>query len=223
MAQLRLVLADDSFLMREALTQLLSTDPDLEVVAVAADFDGARAAVLEHDPDVLVCDVRMPPTGTDEGIRLADDLRASHPDLGIVVLSQVTHLSYAVALVSAGARGRGYLLKDNVADRGQLVAAVHTVATGGTIIDSELMDALVAVRSRAGGRAGQLTERETQVLAGIASGASNRAIAAGLNLSPRAVEKHITGVFSKLGVGGDTNVDQRVKAALLFLAGEQGA
>lgn len=223
MAQVRLVVADDSYLMREALTQLLSADPDIDVVEVARDLDSAHAAVLEHDPDVLVCDVRMPPSGTDEGIRLADELRASHPDLGIVVLSQVTHLSYAVALVSAGARGRGYLLKDNVADRGQLVAAVHTVAAGGTVIDSELMDALVSVRSRAGGRASQLTERETQVLAGIASGASNRAIAAGLNLSPRAVEKHITGVFAKLGVGGDMNVDQRVKAALLFLAGDSRA
>lgn len=223
MAQLRLVVADDSYLMREALTQLLSTDPGLDVVGVAEDLDSARSAVCEHEPDVLVCDVRMPPSGTDEGIRLAEELRGSHPDLGIIVLSQVTHLSYAVALVSAGARSRGYLLKDNVADRGQLVAAVHTVAAGGTVIDSELMDALVSVRSRAGGRASQLTERETQVLAGIASGASNRAIAAGLNLSPRAVEKHITGVFAKLGVGGDMNVDQRVKAALLFLAGDSGA
>lgn len=223
MAQVRLVVADDSFLMREALSQLLNAAPSLTVVDTATDLDSARAAVMKHRPDVLVCDVRMPPTGTDEGIRLADELRTTHPEIGIVVLSQVTHLSYAVALVSAGARGRGYLLKDNVADRGQLVAAVHTVAAGGTIIDSELMDALVAVRSRAGGRAGQLTERETQVLAGIASGASNRAIAAGLNLSPRAVEKHITGVFAKLGVGGDLNVDQRVKAALLFLAGESGA
>ncbi|MGN6721040.1 MAG: response regulator transcription factor [Marmoricola sp.] len=223
MAQLRLVVADDSYLMREALTQLLSTDPGLDVVGVASDFDSALSAVCEHEPDVLVCDVRMPPSGTDEGIRLAEELRGSHPDLGIIVLSQVTHLSYAVALVSAGASSRGYLLKDNVADRGQLVAAVHTVAAGGTVIDSELMDALVSVRSRSGGRASQLTERETQVLAGIASGASNRAIAAGLNLSPRAVEKHITGVFAKLGVGGDMNVDQRVKAALLFLAGDSGA
>jgi DNA-binding NarL/FixJ family response regulator len=221
-SQLRVAVADDTYLLREALVQLLDADPSLSVVAVADDLASARAAVEEHTPDVLVCDVRMPPTNTDEGIQLAAELRESHPDLGVVVLSQYAQTGYAIGLVSQGARGRGYLLKENVADRGQLVTAVHTVAGGGTVMDPMIMDSILAVRSGSGGRASGLTERELQVLAEIASGASNRAIAERLTLSPRAVEKHITAIFAKLGVVGDTKVDQRVKVALMFLSGRTG-
>ena len=214
-----MVVAEDSYLLREALVQLLDSDSTLAVVAVADDLDTARAAIAEHSPDVVVSDVRMPPTSTDEGIRLAAELRDTRPSIGVVVLSQYAHTGYAIDLVSGGARGRAYLLKENVADQGQLVAAVHTVARGGTVMDPMIMDSLVALRTGTGGRASGLTDREVQVLSEIASGASNRVIAARLTLSPRAVEKHITGIFAKLGVAGDSDVDQRVKVALMFLSG----
>jgi len=216
----RLVVAEDSFLVRESLARLLSADGRLAVVGLAVDYESAIALVQQQRPDVLVTDVRMPPTGTDEGIRLACQLRVSHPDIGVVVLSQYDDPAYAVALVSGGSRGRAYLLKDRVAELDQLVDAVVAVNNGESVLDPEVIDGLMA---RQGGaaqdRMERLTPRERQVLAALATGASNRTVAAQLVLSQRAVEKHINAIFAKLGLTGDTNVDQRVKATLMFLSG----
>lgn len=214
----RVVLAEDSYLVREALAGLLSADPRVRVVGVAADYDSALRLVGELRPGVVVTDVRMPPSQTDEGVRLAAALRTSHPETGVVVLSQYADPSYAIALVEAGSRGRGYLLKERVAERDQLVDAIQVVAAGGSVLDPVMVDALVAARNSAPGPLSWLTPRERQVLHEIASGSSNRAVATKLVLSPRAVEKHINAIFAKLGVAGDPSVDHRVKAVLLFLS-----
>ncbi len=219
----RVVVAEDSYLVREALAGLLSADPRVRVVGMAADYDSAVGLVGELRPGVVVTDVRMPPSQTDEGVRLAAALRASHPQTGVVVLSQYADPSYAIALVEAGSRGRGYLLKERVAELDQLVTAIEVVAAGGSVLDPVLVDALVAARNTAPGPLSGLTPRERQVLCEIASGSSNRAVAAKLVLSPRAVEKYINAIFAKLGVSGDPSVDHRVKAVLLFLSEHSGA
>jgi DNA-binding NarL/FixJ family response regulator len=214
----RVVVAEDSYLVREALVRLLSADPRVQVEGVAADYDSALGLVGKFCPDVVVTDVRMPPSQTDEGIRLAAALRVSHPGTGVVVLSQYTSPAYALALVEAGSRGRGYLLKERVAELDQLVHAIHVVAAGGSVLDPVMVDSLVAARNAGPGALSRLTLREQQVLREIASGSSNRAVAATLVVSPRAVEKHINSIFAKLGLAGDPSVDHRVKAVLLFLS-----
>ncbi len=219
----RVVVAEDNYLVREALVGLLSADPRVRVVGVAADYDSALGLVGELRPGVVVTDVRMPPSQTDEGVRLAAALRASHPGTGVVVLSQYADPSYAIALVEAGSRGRGYLLKERVAELDQLVGAIEVVAAGGSVLDPVMVDALVAARNIAPGPVSGLTPREREVLCEIASGSSNRAVAAKLVLSPRAVEKYINAIFAKLGVSGDPGVDHRVKAVLLFLSECSGA
>jgi len=219
---IRLVLAEDNFLLREGVRRLIETQPELELVAVCEDFDALMAAIEDHRPDVVLTDIRMPPTGTDEGIRAAEHLRQTQPDVGVVVLSQYADPSYALQLLEHGSRGRGYLLKERVSEIEQLLSAIQEVARGGSIIDPKVIDALVTARSRAPSPLRALTARESEVLSEMAQGKNNAAIAAALVLSERAVEKHINSLFSKLGLTEERDVSRRVKAVLLFLAERGG-
>ena len=216
---LRVVVADDSLLVREGVVRLLSTAPDIEVVASCADYDSALAATDELDPDVVLTDIKMPPTSTDEGIRLATALRETHPSTGVVVLSQFSEPGYVLALLQDGSDRRGYLLKERVSDRLVLVSAVRTVAAGGSTVDPKVVDVLVSASAGDhGSPLAQLTPRERDVLSEIAQGKSNTAIAETLFLTKRAVEKHINSIFIKLGLGDANDVSKRVKATLMFLA-----
>jgi DNA-binding NarL/FixJ family response regulator len=216
---IRVVLAEDDFFVREGLQEILSRQPGVEVVAGCRDLDGLLRAVAEHAPDVVITDIRMPPSNTDEGIQAAARLRNSHPHVGVVVLSQYSHPSYVLALLESGSDGRAYLLKERVHDRGQLVSAIEAVAGGGSLIDPKVVEVLGAARARGSSSPlDDLTEAERRVLAAIAQGKSNLAIAASLRLSKRAVEKHTHSIFEKLGLANSPEVSKRVKAALLFLA-----
>jgi DNA-binding NarL/FixJ family response regulator len=216
---LRVVLAEDSLIMREGLQQLLAGSPTVEVVASCGDFDSLVAAVEEHRPDVVLTDIRMPPSNAHEGIDLAARLRTSHPEMGVVVLSQYSEPMYVLSLLESGSDRRGYLLKEHVHDRGQLVSAIDTVARGGSVIDPKIVEVLVTARARAEhSPLSALTPREREVLSEIATGKSNTAIADSLVLTKRAVEKHINSIFMKLGLADADDVSKRVKAALLFLA-----
>ncbi|HKP22112.1 MAG TPA: response regulator transcription factor [Thermoleophilaceae bacterium] len=215
----RLVLAEDNLLVREGIQQLLSGADGLEVVAVCGDLESLERAIGEHRPDVVVTDIRMPPTRTDEGIQVAGRLRVSDPGIGVVVLSQYSEPAYVLKLLDAGTDGRAYLLKERVHDRGQLSTAIRTVADGGSVIDPKLVEVLVAARSRAErSPLRELTDREREVLAEIAEGKSNAAIAESLVLTKRAVEKHINSIFMKLRLAGADDVSKRVKATLMFLS-----
>jgi DNA-binding NarL/FixJ family response regulator len=215
----RIVLAEDNYLVREGVRTLVETEPDLEVVGVCEDYDSLLAAVEAQSPDVVVTDIRMPPTGTDEGIRAAEVLRAEHPEMGVVVLSQYSEPAYALAYLDGGSRGRAYLLKERVSDIGQLAAAIREVAGGGSVIDPEIVDALVAARAKpADSPLHRLTAREKEILSEMAQGKNNAAVAASLVLSERAVEKHINSIFSKLALSQEPDVHRRVKAVLLFLS-----
>jgi DNA-binding NarL/FixJ family response regulator len=215
---IRIVLADDHYLVREGVAALIATEPDLELVTTCEDHDSTVAAIDEHRPDVVITDIRMPPTGTDEGVRIAAHLRETHPGTGVVVLSQYVEPAYALALLEDGSAGRAYLLKERVSDIDELVAAVRAVAGGGSWIDPKVVEALVSSRSTpADSPLRHLTPRELEVLAEIASGKNNAAIAEALVLSGRAVEKHINSIFSKLGLTEETAVHRRVAAVLLFL------
>jgi DNA-binding NarL/FixJ family response regulator len=215
----RIVLAEDNYIAREGIGQLLAMLSDVEIVAVCSDLDSLLAAVDAHRPDVVVTDIRMPPTGTDEGIRAAAMLRDTHPEIGVVILSQHDDPAYALALLESGSEGRAYLLKERVSDRGQLAAAVDEVARGGSVIDVKIVEALVRARSRSDNSPlAELTARERDVLAEIATGKSNAAIAESLVLTKRAVEKHINAIFMKLGLAQADDVSKRVKATLIFLA-----
>jgi DNA-binding NarL/FixJ family response regulator len=220
---LRVVVAEDSLLVREGVTAVLRQPGDIEVVAGCGDLPELLAAVAEHGPDVVVTDVRMPPTSTDEGIRAATQLRASHPRLGVVVLSQYAETGYATALLSAGSASRAYLLKERVSDPGQLVAAVREVARGGSVIDPAVVEVLVSASGRTrSSPLAELTSRERDVLAQIAQGKSNAGVAATLYLSERAVEKHINALFAKLGLAAEPDTNRRVKAVLMHLADGAG-
>ena len=220
---IRVVLGEDSFIVREGLREMLATRPGVEVVAVCGDLDELLAAVGEHEPDVVMTDIRMPPTNTDEGIRAAAALRESHPELGVVVLSQYSDPAYVLALFESGSDGRAYLLKERVHDMQELTAALRAVASGESVIDPKIVDVLVAARAqRDGDELAALSSRERAVLAEIAQGKSNLAIADSLQLSKRAVEKHTHAIFTKLGLAGSAEVSRRVKAALLFLADADG-
>jgi DNA-binding NarL/FixJ family response regulator len=215
----RVILAEDSYLVREGLQELLGSHPGLEIVAASEDLDGLLEAVAEHHPDVVVTDIRMPPSNTDEGIRAAAALRVTHPDVGVVVLSQYSEPGFVLELLDSGSDGRAYLLKERVHDLRELTSAVEAVAEGGSVIDPKIVEVLVAARGRADASAlVGLTERERAVLAAIAQGKSNLAIARSLQLSTRAVEKHTHAIFTKLGLSGSAEVSKRVKAALMFLA-----
>ena len=216
---LRLIIAEDSLLVREGVAKLLAEQEGVEVVALCADYDELMAAVDAHPADVVLTDIRMPPTGTDEGIRAASELRVSHPELGVVVLSQYAEPEYALALLESGSEGRAYLLKERVSEPDQLLGAVRDVARGGSVVDPKVVEGLVTARSRSRrSPLEHLTPREHEVLAEIAQGRNNAAVASTLGLSDRAVEKHINSLFAKLGLSEEPDIHRRVKAVLLYLA-----
>jgi len=216
---IRVAVAEDNLLVREGIVGLLKLTPEFEVVAVCEDSDALLSAIDEHPTDVVLTDIRMPPSGTDEGIRLAASLREAHPDVGVVVISQHDNPSYALRLFEEGSDRRGYLLKEGVHDRAQLATAIRAVAGGGSFIDPKVVEALVGAKTRdAHSALADLSPREREVLAEIAQGKSNAAIAESLFLTKRAVEKHINGIFFKLNLIYDEDVSKRVKATLLFLA-----
>ena len=216
---IRVVFADDSYLIREALHEVLAPVEGVDLVASFADGDALIAAIDADPPDVVIVDIRMPPSGDDEGIRVARRLRETHPDIGVVVLSQYAGAGYALALLEGGAEGRGYLLKERVHDRGELLAAIEVVAQGGTTIDPSLVQELLAAdRQRDASPLDDLTPREREVLAEMAQGRSNASIAESLVLTKRAVEKHVGAIFQKLCLEDDGIVSRRVTAVLLYLA-----
>ncbi len=216
---IRIVLADDAYLARMALTHLLEGAEGIVVVGECEDANAVAPVVDQQRADLLITDIRMPPSGQDEGIRLAASLRQTHPALGVIVLSTYADVLYALKLFEAGCDGRGYLLKDRIRDRRQVVDAVEAVAGGGTVIDPKIVEDLV--RSRVATNRShleQLTPRELETLALVAEGQSNAAIAESLVLTKRAVEKHVNSIFAKLQLGDPDHVSRRVKAALLYLA-----
>jgi DNA-binding NarL/FixJ family response regulator len=229
---LRVVLAEDSYLMREGVRRLLegpatgSEQPGsetIEVAATCADMDGLLSAVQQHRPDVVVTDIRMPPTNTDEGIRAAGTLRATHPGVGVVVLSQFDEPEYAIELLAQGAAGRAYLLKDTLVDARDLVHAIREVAAGRSVIDPQVVEGLVASRNRFDSSPlRRLSPRELDVLSQMAQGRSNEAIAAVLFISVRVVEKHISAIFAKLALTEEADVHRRVKAVLIYLSNGAG-
>ena len=216
---LRVALADDHYLVREGTRRLLEAQPDVEVVAVCEDLDSLLAAVAAERPDVVVTDIRMPPTSTDEGIRAAELLRETDPGIGVVVLSQYAEPQYALPLLEHGSEGRAYLLKERVEDVEQLVGAIRTVAAGGSVVDPKVVEALVAANARTEqSPLHDLTPRERDVLREMASGKNNAAIAAELFLTERSVEKVIHSIFLKLGLTWETAVHKRVTAVVMYLA-----
>jgi DNA-binding NarL/FixJ family response regulator len=219
MNTVRVVLAEDNVLLREGISRLVAANSDFELVGVAADLPELLALVAGQAPDVVVTDIRMPPTGTDEGIQAASWLRQHYPRTGVVVLSQYVAPKYAVALLEHGSAGRAYLLKERVASVDELARAIRTVADGGSVIDHTVVDELVRARSaeHSSGMS-QLTARESQILAEMAQGKSNSAIAAALYVTERAVEKHTNSIFSKLGLSEEKDVNRRVKAVLVYLS-----
>ena len=216
---LRLVIAEDDLLTREGLRSLLSATEGIQLVAVCADYDELMAAVAEHGPDVVLTDIRMPPTGTDEGVRASDELRRSHPATGVVVLSQYDDPEFALALLDRGSEGRAYLLKERMSDPEQLVAAIRAVAEGSSVIDPKVVDALVRGRNARSPLA-VLSPREREVLAEMAAGKDNTAIAGTLFLTVRAVEKNINSIFTKLDLAAEAEIHKRVKAVLVHLSSQ---
>jgi DNA-binding NarL/FixJ family response regulator len=222
-ASLRLVLAEDSLLVREGLQQLLDGAPDIEVVGTSSDMVGLLETIESERPDVVLTDIRMPPSSTDEGVRVAARLRETDPRIGVVVLSQYDDPAYVLKLLETGSDRRAYLLKERVHDRAQLSTAIRTVAGGGSVIDPKIVEVLVRARARAEhSPLLELTSREREVLSEIAEGKSNSAIAESLVLTKRAVEKHINSIFLKLGLADADDVSKRVKATLMFLADAPG-
>jgi DNA-binding NarL/FixJ family response regulator len=206
---LRLVLAEDSFLMREGIGALLALDDELELVAACESYDELLVAVEEHRPDVVLTDIRMPPTQTDEGIRAATAIRAKHPTIGVVVLSQYVEPEYAVRLFEQGSDGLAYLLKERVADLDELGTAIRRVASGGSVV--------IGVDATKSSALDRLTEREQDVLAEMALGKSNAAIGEALFISARSVEKHINAIFTKLDLVQTDDVHRRVRAVLVHI------
>jgi DNA-binding NarL/FixJ family response regulator len=219
---IRVIYADDSYLMREALERVFDRLPGVEAVAGCDDGDALLAAVAEHRPDVVVTDVRMPPSGDDEGIRIASHLRRSEPGIGVVVLSQYADPRYARQLVEGGAHGRGYLLKDRVNDPSELRAAIEAVALGGSVFDPAIVRLLVTGAPPSGTPLAGLTPRERQVLSAMAQGKSNAAIADSLFLTKKAIERHVGSIFLKLELPEEHVVSRRVAAVLLYLSAEGG-
>ena len=216
---IRLVLAEDHYLVREGLKRLLESRPEFEVAAVCGDLDSLLAAVEADPPDVVVTDIRMPPGDSDEGIQAAERLRETNPEVGVVVLSQYATPGYVLALLEGGSARRAYLLKERVKDLDQLADAIRTVAEGGSVIDPKVVEALVAVNGRGEeSPLNELTPRERDVLREMAEGKTNAAIAGALFLTERSVEKVIHSIFLKLGLTWETAVHKRVKAVILYLA-----
>jgi DNA-binding NarL/FixJ family response regulator len=216
---IRVVVADDSLLVREGVRGLLADHPDLSVVGLAVDHDDLLRTVADLTPDVVVTDIRMPPTNTDEGVRAALALRRTAPSVGVVILSQYDDPAHAAELLQDGVSGRAYLLKERIAVPGQLADAVRQVASGGSVIDPRIVETMLAARIRPKGSAlHHLTSREREVLAEMASGANNNTIAERLFVTVRAVERHINSIFAKLGLVEEGEVHRRVRAVLLYLA-----
>ena len=215
---LRLVLAEDSFLMRDGISALLELAADVDVVATCEDYDSLLRSVVTHQPDVVLTDIRMPPSQTDEGIRAADVIRADHPEIGVVVLSQYVEPEYARRLFEHGSERRAYLLKERVADLDELGGAIRRVADGGSVVDPKVVEALIGVEARRELDAlDRLTERERDVLAEMATGKSNSSIGEALFISARSVEKHINAIFTKLDLTQTDDVHRRVQAVLVYL------
>ena len=223
MNMVKVALAEDNVLLREGISRLVAANKDFELVGVASDLPQLLALAAERVPDVVVTDIRMPPTGTDEGIQAASWLREHYPSTGVVVLSQYVAPKYAVALLEHGSAGRAYLLKERVGSVDELARAIRAVAGGGSVIDHMVVDELVKARSaeHASGMS-LLTARESQILAEMAQGKSNSAIAAALYVTERAVEKHTNSIFAKLGLSEEKDVNRRVKAVLVYLSHMDG-
>jgi DNA-binding NarL/FixJ family response regulator len=224
MNTVRVALAEDNVLLREGMSRLVAANEDFELAGVAGDLPQLLALVKEREPDVVVTDIRMPPTGTDEGIKAAAWLREHFPRTGVVVLSQYVAPGYALALLEHGSAGRAYLLKERVGSVDELARAIRAVAAGGSVIDPQVVDELVRARSaqRSSGLS-LLTVRETEILAEMAQGKSNAAIAAALFVTERAVEKHTNSIFAKLGLSEERDVNRRVKAVLVYLSGQDAS
>jgi len=221
---LRVVLAEDNLLVREGIARVIDREVGLDLVGVAGDLPTLLALIEELVPNVVITDIRMPPTGTDEGIQAADHLRRTHPEIGVVVLSQYAEPAYALALLAEGSTGRAYLLKERVSEIDDLLDAIRSVAEGGSVIDPKVVEQLVSASTRsAASDLDRLTAREREILGEMAQGKSNAAIAAALVLSERAVEKHSNAIFSKLGLSEERDVNRRVKAVLLWLAEQPSA
>jgi DNA-binding NarL/FixJ family response regulator len=216
---IRVVVGEDNFLVREGIASVLAEIEGVELVESAGDLDELRDAVERTAPNVVLTDIRMPPTNTDEGVRLADELRTSHPEVGVVVLSQHAEPWYAIALFKGGSDRRAYLLKERLKDQHELGRALHNVAEGQSLVDPRIVDKLIT-RDRLDSELHKLTPRELEVLGLIAEGLSNQAIGERLSMSKRAVERHINAIFMKLDLGEPETVSRRVRAAMLFLNGE---
>jgi DNA-binding NarL/FixJ family response regulator len=224
MSRIRVVLADDHVLLREGISRLVAANEDLELAGTAGDLPALLALIERERPDVVVTDIRMPPTGTDEGIQAAAWTRQHHPSTGVVVLSQYVAPGYAVALLEHGSAGRAYLLKERIGSVDELARAIRTVAAGGSVIDPMVVDELVRSRAQDSQQSlALLTPRELEILAEMAQGKSNSAIAAALFVTERAVEKHTNSIFAKLGLSEERDVNRRVKAVLLYLSEHQAA
>ena len=215
---IRVVFAEDNYLVREGTAALLATSDEIELVGTATTRDELLEAVERHAPDAVLTDIRMPPTGTNEGIEAAKKIRAEYPAIGVVVLSQFAEEEYAYDLLKDGAAGLGYLLKERVADVDELVRALTEVSRGGSVLDPKVVEQLVAAKDRMGhSPLASLTDREREVLAHMAQGENNAAIAKSLFLTERAVEKHINSLFHKLDLTEEPDVHRRVMAVLAFL------
>ncbi|MCE0765655.1 response regulator transcription factor [Pseudonocardia kujensis] len=214
---MRVVLAEDNALLRHGLVRLIDGTEDLSLVGAAPDLPTLTALVDEHDPDVVVTDIRMPPAHSDEGLSLAADLRVRKPGTGVILLSQYAEAQYALTLLADGTARRGYLLKERVADGDELAEAVRRVAEGGSVIDPTVIEGLVAAQRAKPSELDALTPRELEVLGEMAQGKSNASIAAALVLSERAIEKHTNSIFSKLGLSEERDLNRRVSAVLVYL------
>lgn len=215
---IRIVFAEDTYLMREGIRRLLGPESDIELVAACEDLPSLLEAIEVEQPDVVLTDIRMPPTNRDEGIQVADRLRETSPETGVVVLSQFAAPEYALALLEKGADRRAYLLKDRIADTVELAGAIRTVAAGGSVIDPTVVATLVAARSRTDSPLDELTPRELETLEQMAQGKNNAAIAANLVIAESSVEKLIHSILQKLGLSWQDDINRRVKAVLLYLA-----
>ncbi len=215
--KIRVVLAEDNALLRHGLVRLIDGTEDLSLVGAAPDLPTLTALIDEHDPDVVVTDIRMPPTNSDEGLSVAADLRVRKPETGVILLSQYAEAQYALTLLADGTARRGYLLKERVADGDELAEAVRRVADGGSVIDPTVIEGLVAAQRAKPSELDALTPRELEVLGEMAQGKSNASIAAALVLSERAIEKHTNSIFSKLGLSEERDLNRRVSAVLVYL------
>ena len=214
----RVVFAEDNYLVREGTAALLQSTDEVELLGTASGLDELLSAVEDLQPEAVLTDIRMPPTNTTEGIDAAKRIREEHPEIGVVVLSQFAEEEYAYELLKDGAAGLGYLLKERVADLGEVVRALNEVAKGGSVLDPKIVEALVTAKDKmAHSPLAQLTDREREVLEHMAQGQNNASIAKSLFLTERAVEKHINSLFHKLGLSEETSVHRRVMAVLAFL------